>query len=69
MQSDTATEEIELLTAQQVADALGVPVSTIYRWRSAGSGPVGIRVGKHLRYSAADVRAWLDELRASPAAR
>ncbi|WP_344923806.1 helix-turn-helix domain-containing protein [Saccharopolyspora gregorii] len=33
-----------------VADYLGVPVGTVYQWRTRGTGPTGKRVGKHVRY-------------------
>lgn len=39
---------------------MGVPVATVYNWRSTGYGPRGFRVGKHLRYRLADVEAWED---------
>ena len=49
-----------LLSPQQLADYLGVPLATVYRWRCAGTGPRGIKVGKHVRYRQRDVEAWLD---------
>ena len=52
-----------LLTAQEVADILGVPITTLYQWRSRGHGPVGYRVGRHVRYASADVHAWLERQR------
>src|SRR4051794_16857044 len=39
-----------LWSVQDVSEYLGVPVPTIYAWRSAGTGPPGRRVGKRLRY-------------------
>jgi predicted DNA-binding transcriptional regulator AlpA len=35
----------ELWTAEQVANFLGVPVATLYRWRHFGTGPHAYRVG------------------------
>jgi excisionase family DNA binding protein len=49
-----------LLWAEEVAVLLGVPVKTLYQWRYKGVGPAGVRVGRHLRYRAADVEAWID---------
>ncbi len=49
-----------LLSPQQLADYLGVPLATIYRWRYEGTGPRGIKVGKHVRYRQRDVEAWLE---------
>ncbi|KPC90060.1 DNA-binding protein, partial [Streptomyces sp. NRRL F-6602] len=43
-------------------DLLGVPVETIYQWRRKGTGPRGLRVGRHLRYDPEDVRAWVSSL-------
>ena len=48
-----------LLTTQELADYLGVPVATLYAWRYAGEGPPGFRVGKHLRYRSSDVNEWI----------
>jgi len=42
-----------------LAGFLGVSASTIYDWRSRGLGPVGHRLGKHLKYARGDVEAWL----------
>lgn len=50
-----------LLTVEEVADFLGVPVNTLYQWRHKGTGPVAFRVGRFLRYDAADVRQWLTD--------
>lgn len=49
-----------LMSPQQLADYLGVPLATVYRWRSASTGPRGLKVGKHVRYRQADVAAWLE---------
>lgn len=49
-----------LMTPQQLADFLGVPLATLYQWRHRGEGPDGIRVGRHLRYRPEVVEAWLE---------
>lgn len=46
---------------EDVSAALGIPVPTLYRWRSQGKGPRAMRLGRHLRYRVEDVEAWLDE--------
>jgi predicted DNA-binding transcriptional regulator AlpA len=57
-----ATSTIEpLWTIEDVSTFLGVPVATLYQWRYSRTGPRASRVGRHLRYDPADVRAWLDE--------
>jgi excisionase family DNA binding protein len=50
----------QLLTAQQLADYLGVPVATLYQWRWRGEGPPGFRVGRHVRYRWSDIKDWVD---------
>jgi excisionase family DNA binding protein len=51
----------KLWTPQELADFLGVPLQTVYQWRSKRRGPRGIRVGRHIRYRPATVTRWLDE--------
>lgn len=52
---------IALLSPTDVATYLNVPVKTVYVWRANGTGPRGIRVGKHVRYRLSDVDQWLSE--------
>jgi excisionase family DNA binding protein len=51
----------KLLSPAELAEYLDVPLRTVYVWRSVGTGPRGIRVGKHVRYRPADVDRWLDQ--------
>jgi excisionase family DNA binding protein len=57
-----------LLTVQELANYLGVPVATIYAWRYRHEGPPGFRVGRYLRFRRSDIEEWLnnqlDEVRA-----
>lgn len=55
-----------MMKAEELAEALGVPIRTIYQWRSRGGGPVGYRVGRFIRYRAEDVDAWLEAQRDKP---
>lgn len=48
-----------LLSVDDVASLLGVPVATLYAWRYRGTGPRGLRVGRHLRYRRSDLDAWI----------
>ncbi|MFJ4161781.1 helix-turn-helix transcriptional regulator [Micrococcus luteus] len=50
-----------LWSVDDVAAYVGVPVKTVYTWRSTGAGPRGFRVGKHVRYRAEDVHEWVTE--------
>lgn len=49
-----------LLSPEQLAAELGIPVATVYAWRYRGTGPRGIKVGRHVRYRITDVDAWLE---------
>ncbi|HUF94659.1 MAG TPA: helix-turn-helix domain-containing protein [Acidimicrobiia bacterium] len=49
-----------LLTVQELADYLGVPIGTLYQWRYRKEGPPGFRVGRHLRYRWKDVEDWIE---------
>jgi len=48
-----------LLTVEELAEHLGVPVTTVYDWRCRNVGPVAYRLGKHLRFAMTDVECWL----------
>ena len=50
-----------LLSVEELADYLEVPVKTIYTWRHRNTGPKGFRVGKHLRFRWRDVQTWVAE--------
>lgn len=54
----------KLMTRDDVAEYLGVPVATLAQWTYRGIGPQSIKVGRHRRYRPGDVEAWLDEQRA-----
>ncbi len=65
---DSAMETLDrLLTVEELADYLGVPVATLYQWRHRGEGPPGFRVGRYIRYRRNDVEQWIrDRLEADP---
>jgi excisionase family DNA binding protein len=52
-----------LLSIEDLAGYLGVPVTTIYDWRVDGKGPCGIRVGRHVKFTQSDVLAWVEAQR------
>ena len=55
-----------LLTAEQVAEILGLSVKTIYNMRLRGEGPTAHKWGGRsgpLRYQRADVEKWLERNR------
>lgn len=52
-----------LWSVEDASTWLGIPMGTLYQWRSRRLGPRAYRVGRHVRYDPADIRAWLDEQR------
>ena len=48
-----------LLQPQDISRLTGVPLATVYQWQHKRTGPVAIRVGRHLRYRRQDFEAWL----------
>jgi len=51
-----------LLTLEEVAEFLAVPVRTLYSWRYRGEGPPALKLGGLLRYDPVALRRWLDGL-------
>jgi DNA-binding transcriptional MerR regulator len=49
-----------LMSIEDLSDHLGVPINTLYKWRTKGYGPAGRRVGNYLRYRPEDVDAWIE---------
>jgi predicted DNA-binding transcriptional regulator AlpA len=46
------------LSRQDLADRYGLPVKTLAKWASKGTGPPYARMGRHVRYRLSDVTAW-----------
>ncbi len=62
MSTPTRTTAVDRLwTVDDVSTFLGVPVGTLYQWRHRRLGPPAAKVGRHLRYDPADVRAWFSQ--------
>jgi excisionase family DNA binding protein len=49
-----------LLTVKELAEYLGVSVATLYQWRYRREGPLGFRVGRHVRYRWIEVTEWIE---------
>ncbi len=49
-----------LWTVKDVSDYLGVLVKTLYQRKWRGEGPPVKKIGRHLRYDPAKLRAWVD---------
>lgn len=50
----------ELMSAEDLARAVGASERTVERWRYEGNGPAYLKVGHFVRYRRADVEKWLD---------
>lgn len=57
---DGMEQRHRLLTVEELADYLAVPVATLYQWRYRKEGPTGFRVGRHVRYRWSEVEAWIE---------
>ncbi|MEJ1112641.1 helix-turn-helix transcriptional regulator [Kribbella sp. CCNWLW201] len=51
-----------LWSIEDLSEFLGVPVATLYRWRTTGYGPQGVRIGRYVRYQQEAVHDWLKSL-------
>jgi excisionase family DNA binding protein len=59
--SGMTTTDDELLTPQELAALLKLPLGTIRKQRAEGTGPPGFRIGKHVRWRRGDVMEWLEK--------
>src|SRR5215204_2789049 len=50
---------------EDVAEYLGVPIKTLYKWRVERHGPPCARIGKHLRDMPEEVVAWVESCKQS----
>lgn len=53
----------KLLTTAEVADYLDVPLASVYKWVQEGTITPAFRVGRHLRWRASELEAWLESRR------
>jgi hypothetical protein len=58
---ETPQADDELLTLQEVALLVRVPVATLRYWRHLGTGPHSFRIGRGVRYWRTEVFAWLHD--------
>jgi excisionase family DNA binding protein len=52
-----------LMSIEDLSRYLSVPVATIYDWRVDGKGPRAIKIGRYVKFTLSDVKAWLSEQR------
>ena len=58
----------QLLSPEDLARLVGVPLKSVYRWNAHRTGPKALKVGRYVRYRPADVEAWLESRAASDVA-
>ncbi len=46
------------LSNEDVAKRYGVSIDTVRKWRHEGTGPNGVRFGRHVRYSITELTRW-----------
>ena len=61
MKTKESNDDQALLSPQEAAEFLGVPLLTLRTWRSRRIGPQFYRVGKHVRYRRAEIVAWIEK--------
>lgn len=54
---------MDYLNSQQLADMLGVGLTTVEGWRRRGKGPPYVPVEGSIRYLKADIEAWIERLK------
>ena len=62
------TRRDTLLTIEEVAELIRMPVASLRYWRVLGTGPRGFIIGRRLRYWRQDVRARRERSPSRPAA-
>lgn len=53
------------LTSEDLASRFGVPLATIRKWRYEGTGPRGVKLGRHVRYALTAVVEFEESLEAA----
>jgi excisionase family DNA binding protein len=59
MTTGTLGDDEDLLTEQDAAELLQVPLSRLRRWQREGTGPPCLQIGRQVRYRRAAVQRWL----------
>lgn len=51
----------QYLTPSETADRLNVSSGTLANWRSRGTGPAYLKIGRKVSYAIVDLDAWADK--------
>lgn len=52
------TERRKMATTAELAAYLDIPAETLRDWRTNGTGPNYLKIGKHVRYRWSDIDKW-----------
>lgn len=68
MEPNDTTQHLSLglepmIDISELSEYLGIPVSTIYDWRTRGLSPRAYHFGKHLKFAVSDAREWVRQQR------
>lgn len=64
-----STKVPTLLTPEQAAELLTLPIGTLGRWRGEGRGPRYFKLGGRIRYDIDDLLAYVAECSREPSVR
>lgn len=67
-ENDENLSRTPLWTLEELCAKLRATPRTVHGWRRRGTGPAAYRIGRHLMFDEADVRAWLEARRTMSAA-
>lgn len=56
------------LSTEEVAERYRVPVASVRKWRYESTGPRGLKIGRHVRYSIIELERWEREQAAKQSA-
>ena len=57
----TNSDQRTWLSNVDLAERYGVSIDTVRKWRHEGTGPTGVRFGRHVRYSVTECLRWESE--------
>ena len=63
---DHPMDRTPMWTLDELCALLRTTPATVHTWRKHGYGPRAYKIGRHLLFADADVRAWLESRVAGP---
>ena len=59
-------DNLELITAEEAAERLGLKPATLTNWRATGKGPRFTKIGRSIYYRPEAIRAFIDAAEHEP---